>query len=136
METFKFEKLRIWQTAMDFGELIFDASARFPVDEKYNLTSQIRRAADSIALNIAEGSTGQSIKEFRKFIGYSLRSLAEVVTCLHKANRRKYLSEDEFSNFYAQAYTLMNSMGAFRATLKTKKLTEKGDANSKDKPPS
>ena len=121
---------------MDFEELIFDASARFPVDEKYNLTSQIRRAADSIALNIAEGSTGQSIKEFRKFIGYSLRSLAEVVTYLHKANRRKYLSEAEFSNFYAQAYTLMNSMGAFRATLKTKKITEKGDANSKDKPPS
>jgi four helix bundle protein len=136
METFKFEKLRIWHTAMDFGELIFETSGKFPLEEKYNLTSQIRRAADSIALNIAEGSTGQSIKEFRKFIGYSLRSLAEVVTCLHKANRRKYLSEAEFSNFYAQAYTLMNSMGAFRATLKTKKVTEKGDANSKDKPPS
>ncbi len=136
METFKFEKLRIWHTAMDFGELIFETSGKFPLEEKYNLTSQIRRAADSIALNIAEGSTGQSIKEFRKFIGYSLRSLAEVVTCLHKANRRKYLSEAEFSNFYAQAYTFMNSMGAFRATLKTKKDTKKGDADSKDKPTS
>ncbi|MBC6368640.1 four helix bundle protein [Algoriphagus sp. AK58] len=130
METFKFEKLRIWHTAMDFGELIFDASGQFPIDEKYNLISQIRRAADSIALNIAEGSTGQSNKEFRKFIGYSLRSLAEVVTCLHKARRRKYLSEADFSNFYTQAYALMNSMGAFRATLKTKKPTDRGSANS------
>jgi four helix bundle protein len=136
METFKFEELRIWHTAMDFGELIFDVSCRFPIDEKYNLISQIRRAADSIALNIAEGSTGQSTKEFRKFIGYSLRSLAEVVTCLHKAKRRKYLPESEFSSFYTQAYTLMNSMGAFRATLKTKKATEKRDTNSRDTPTS
>lgn len=119
METFKFEKLRIWHAAMDFGETIFNASSQFPIDEKYNLISQIRRATDSIALNIAEGSTGQSTKEFRKFIGYSLRSLAEVVTCLHKAKRRNYLSEADFSNFYTQAYSLMNSMGAFRATLKS-----------------
>ncbi|SEF43682.1 four helix bundle protein [Algoriphagus boritolerans] len=124
MENFKFEKLRIWHSAMDFGELIFDTSARFPTDEKYNLTSQIRRAADSIALNIAEGSTGQSHKEFRKFIGYSLRSLAEVVTCLHKAKRRKYLNEEEFSSFYSQAFTLMNSIGAFRATLVVKRASK------------
>lgn len=121
MENFKFEKLRIWHAAMDFGELIFDASGKFPIDEKYNLISQIRRAVDSIALNIAEGSTGQSNKEFRKFIGYSLRSLAEVVTCLHKAKRRNYLNEEEFLSFYTQAYTLMNSMGAFRTTLQVKK---------------
>lgn len=73
MESFKFEKLRIWHSSMDFGELVFNSSGKFPNDEKFNLTSQIRRAADSIALNIAEGSTGQSHKEFRKFIGYSLR---------------------------------------------------------------
>lgn len=130
METFKFEKLRIWHTSMDFGELIFEASRRFPSDEKYNLISQIRRAADSIALNIAEGSTGQSTKEYHRFIGYFLRSLAEVVTCLHKAKRRKYLSEAEFSSFYNQGYSLMNSMGAFRATLKAKKASKKDIAKS------
>lgn len=57
---FKFEKLRIWQTAMDFGEDVFALSKEFPKDEMFNLSSQIRRAVDSIALNIAEGSTGQS----------------------------------------------------------------------------
>jgi four helix bundle protein len=130
MENFKFEKLRIWHSAMDFGELIFDASGKFPIDEKYNLISQIRRAADSIALNIAEGSTGQSNKEFRKFIGYSLRSLAEVATCLHKAKRRKYLTESEFSSFYTQAYALMNSMGAFRTTLQINKAVKPKDSNT------
>ena len=130
METFKFEKLRIWHTAMDFGELIFEASGNFPVDEKYNLISQIRRAVDSIALNIAEGSTGQSNKEFQKFIGYSLRSLSEVVTCLHKAKRRKYLTDSDFSSFYTQAYSLMNSMGAFRATLQTNKTAISKGSNT------
>ncbi|MGM0945252.1 MAG: four helix bundle protein [Bacteroidota bacterium] len=131
MDTFKFEKLRIWHNSMDFGEIIFEASGKFPLDEKFNLISQIRRAADSIALNIAEGSTGQTNKEFSKFIGYSLRSLAEVVTCLYKAKRRGYLNESEFSAFYQQAFTLMNSMGAFRATLQPKTKTERKDSNSR-----
>jgi len=65
---------------MDFGENIFQLSYKFPKDEIFNLSSQIRRAVDSIALNISEGSIGQSNPEFKKFIGFSIRSLAEVVT--------------------------------------------------------
>ena len=57
---FKFEKLIIWQKAMEFGENIFQITLKFPKDEMYNLSSQIRRAADSIALNISEGSIGQT----------------------------------------------------------------------------
>ena len=94
---FKFENLIIWQKAMDYGENIFQLSNQFPKEEIYNLTSQIRRAVDSIALNISEGSIGQSNPEHKRFIGFAIRSLAEVVTCLHKAQRRKYISDDEFS---------------------------------------
>lgn len=119
MENFKFEKLRIWQNSMDFGEEIFNMSKEFPKDELFSLTSQIRRASDSIALNIAEGSTGQSYLEFVKFIGYSLRSLAEVVTCLHKAFRRGYLSQESFNSMYQKSFTLMNSIAAFRNFLKS-----------------
>ena len=90
MNKFKFEKLIIWQDTMDFGEVINDVSQLFPNKEKFNLTSQIMRAVDSIALNISEGSIGQSNPEQRKFIGYSIRSLAEVVTCLFKAKRRNF----------------------------------------------
>ena len=86
---FKFEKLNIWKKAMSFGEEMNELAKKFPEIEKFNLSSQIRRAADSIALNIAEGSILQSVPQFRKFMGYSIRSLAEVVTCLHKAKRRK-----------------------------------------------
>jgi len=117
---FKFEKLRIWQTSMVFGEEIFGLSKSFPKEELYSLTSQIRRAVDSIALNIAEGSTGNSQAEFRKFVGYSLRSLAEVVTCLHKARLRGYIEENTFQNSYKQAFDLMNSIAAFRNTLNPK----------------
>jgi len=115
---FKFEKLIIWQKAMDFGEDINDMAYKFPKHEIYSLASQIRRAGDSIALNISEGSIGQSNPEFKKFMGYSIRSLAEVVTCLHKARRRKYITEEEFMKFYEFAFNLMNMSVAFRKSIK------------------
>lgn len=115
---FKFEKLIVWQKAMDYGETIYMLSGKFPKEEIYNLTSQIRRAVDSIALNISEGSIGQSNPEFKKFIGFSIRSLAEVVTCLHKASRRNYISQEEFVENYDYAFNLMNMMVAFREKIK------------------
>jgi four helix bundle protein len=114
---FKFEKLIIWQKAMDYGENIFHLSKQFPKDEIYNLTSQIRRAVDSIALNISEGSIGQSSLEQKRFIGLATRSLAEVVTCLHKALKRKYISDTEFNTHYDFAYNLMNMKVAFKKKI-------------------
>lgn len=96
---FKFEKLIIWQKAMELGEDINRLSYNFPKEELYNLSSQIRRAVDSIALNISEGAIGQTNPEFRKFVGYAIRSLAEVVTCLHKALRRIILLKMNSTNF-------------------------------------
>ena len=115
---FKFEKLIIWQKAMEYGESIYQLTYKFPKEEMYNLSSQIRRAVDSIALNISEGSIGQSNPEFKKFMGYSIRSLAEVVTCLHKAKRREYITEDEFTQNYEFAFNLMNMMIAFKEKIK------------------
>lgn len=82
---------------MDLGEEINIMADNFPKKEIYNLSSQIRRAVDSIALNISEGSIGQSNPEQKKFMGYAIRSLAEVVRCLHKAKRRDYIAEQEFN---------------------------------------
>jgi four helix bundle protein len=114
---FKFEKLIIWQKAMEYGEAIFQLSTNFPKEEIFNLTSQIRRAVDSVALNISEGAIGQSNPEFKRFISYSIRSLAEVVTCLHKALKRKYISDEEFSEHYEYAFNLMNMMVAFKEKI-------------------
>lgn len=82
--SFKFEKLIIWQKAMDLGEEIYTISNSFLQKEMYNLSSQMSRASDLIALNISEGSILQSNAEFRRFLGYSIRSIAEVVTCYTK----------------------------------------------------
>ncbi|SMG07461.1 four helix bundle protein [Marivirga sericea] len=116
--SFKFENLRIWHIAMDFGEDLHNLSKNFPKDEVFNLTSQVRRAADSIALNISEGSILQSAPEYKRFLSYSIRSLAEVVTCLHKAKRRKYIDGNQFQTQYNQAYNLMNMMVSFRSKIK------------------
>jgi len=115
---FKFENLIIWQKAMKLGEDINTLSDTFPKKENYNLSSQIRRAADSIALNISEGSIGQSNPEFKKFLGYAIRSLAEVITCFYKAKFRKYISEKEFCEYYNASRDLMNMLIAFRRNIK------------------
>jgi four helix bundle protein len=114
---FKFEKITVWQKAMTFGEVVFELSKKFPKEELYSLTSQMRRAVDSIALNIAEGAIGQSDPEQKKFIGYAMRSLAEVVTCLFKARKRKYISKEEFASLYSQTEELMNRLSAFKKSL-------------------
>ncbi|MBP2833278.1 four helix bundle protein [Aquimarina sp. U1-2] len=115
---FKFENLIIWQRAMDLGEGLNAITGQFPKKEMYNLSSQIMRAVDSVALNISEGSIGQTNPEFKRFMGYSIRSLAEVVTCLHKASRRKYITAKEFEKYYNDSFELMNMMVAFKNKIK------------------
>ena len=115
--SFKFEKLIIWQDSMIVAEQIYKYSSQFPKDEVFNLTSQIRRASDSIALNISEGSILQSNPEFRRFLGYSIRSTAEVVTCLYKAKYRNYITEETFTELYNESYKIINHIIAFRNKL-------------------
>ena len=116
--SFKFEKLIIWQKSMELGENIHLLTKDFPKEEMFSLTSQIRRASDSIALNISEGSILQSKLEFKKFLGYSIRSLAEVVTCLYKSKNRNYISDEIFEKMYQESYNLMNQIIGFRNQLK------------------
>ncbi|PZV87337.1 four helix bundle protein [Algoriphagus aquaeductus] len=116
--SFKFEKLLIWQKAMDLAEEIHELSKKFPKEELYNLTGQINRAADSIALNIAEGSISQTNPEQHRFLGYSIRSIAEVVTCLYKAKRRNYITIEEFEKNYKDSFDLMNMTIGFKNNIK------------------
>jgi four helix bundle protein len=97
---FKFEKLKVWQKALDLADRIDLLTKTFPREEVYILTSQMKRAADSIALNIAEGSTGQSNAEYNRFLRYALRSDIEVVACLYLGKRRKYIAEEIFNELY------------------------------------
>ena len=115
---FKFESLRVWQVALDLNEDIYRLTKNFPKEERYILSSQILRATDSIALNIAEGSTGQSNKEFNRFLGYSVRSAIEVVSCLYIGKRREYISSTEFRILYKKLEHLIKMIQALRKTLK------------------
>ena len=65
--SFKFEKLIVWQKALDFSEVVNRVAKDFPKEGLYVLASQIKPTADSVSLNIAEGSTGQSNPEFGHF---------------------------------------------------------------------
>src|SRR5262245_53319695 len=115
---FKFEKLLVWQNAVDLSDTVNQITKNFPKDEMYVLTSQIKRAADSVSLNIAEGSTGQSNAEFRRFLGIALRSNIEVVGCIYLARRRAFLTEEDFWEIYKKCEDLLIMIIALRNKLK------------------
>ena len=97
---FRFEELMVWQIALRLSNEIDLLVKGFPREELYSLCSQMKRAADSVVLNIAEGSTGQSIPEYKRFLGISLRSAIEVVSCLFISKARNYMNDIEFKRFY------------------------------------
>ncbi|MEZ5025620.1 MAG: four helix bundle protein [Chitinophagales bacterium] len=107
---FKFEDLKIWQKALKISFKVNELSKSFPKDEIYILTSQIKRAADSISLNIAEGSTGQSDSEFNRFLGIAMRSAIEVIACLHLAKTRKIIDDKQFNELYNEIESLIISI--------------------------
>jgi four helix bundle protein len=82
-----YHKLEIWRRAMDYAVQIYEFASRLPVDERFNLASQFRRAAVSVPLNIAEGCGCSTDAEFARFVGYGYRSLKEIVTCLELSER-------------------------------------------------
>jgi four helix bundle protein len=94
------------------------ASKTFPVQERFKLASQIKRAADSVVLNIAEGCTGQSNPEFKRFLGIALRSAVEVVCCLFLASTGNYLPQETFRKLYADYEELCKKITKLKNSIK------------------
>lgn len=115
---FKFEKLIVWQKSLDLSDEVNQLTKVFPKDELYVLASQIKRAADSVSLNIAEGSTGQSNPEFARFLGIALRSNIEVVGCIYLAQRRGYVTQDKFDKIYKMCEEILVMINGLRNSLK------------------
>ena len=115
---FKFEKLEVWQKSIELSFNIHELTRDFPREELYILTPQIKRAADSVALNIAEGSTGQTNPEFKLFIGYAIRSAIEVVSCLYIGKRRSLIKEIKFQELYSDIETIIKMLQALRKSIK------------------
>ena len=110
---FKFETLEIWKDSVSFISDIYRLTEKFPNWESYNLTSQISRAATSVSLNIAEGASRGSKKDFKRFIQMAIGSLYEVVTCLYIAKNQKYIDNDEFKTLYDQCERISKMIHGF-----------------------
>jgi four helix bundle protein len=122
---YKFEQLDVWQLAMDYVDLIYALSDKFPRSEEYNLKSQIRRAATSVALNIAEGSTGQSDAEQARFLGMAIRSLIETIACIHIVRRRKYFEDQTLlDQAYNKSQPLAKKLQSFRKSLSSHQIRD------------
>ncbi len=116
--SFKFEQLDVWNMSLDYCDSIYELAEKLPECERFNLRPQITRAATSISLNIAEGSTGQTDPEQSRFLGMAIRSLIETVACQRLITRRKYVSETTFMDkLDLQAQELVKHLHAFRRSL-------------------
>ncbi len=99
----KFRELKVWQRSMGFVTEIYRVSAEYPKAEQFGLTSQLRRAAVSVPLNIAEGAGSNSKADFQRFLGYALRSAYETMTALEIAHRLGYCALERNQTLLAQA---------------------------------
>lgn len=88
-----YRDLEVWQLAMNWIEVVYRSSAGWPKDERFGLTSQVRRASVSVASNIAEGAARRTTGEFLQFVGIARGSLAEAETQLMIAARLGYLEQ-------------------------------------------
>lgn len=119
---FKFEKLIAWEKALKLSALIHEITLKFPSEEKFVLSSQLKRAADSVGLNIAEGSMGQSNKEYSRFLGYALRSNVEIIAALHIARERNLISEEVFKDTYEKVEEVFKITQGLRNSIDAENL--------------
>jgi four helix bundle protein len=117
---FKFEKLEIWHRAADYADLVYGFTKDFPPDERFGLTSQLRRSAVSISANIAEGSSRSSSTDMARFIEIAYGSLLENVAELELAKRQQFINLKTHEIAYEKAERLAKMLSGFRRTLKSR----------------
>lgn len=117
-DVYDYEKLIVWQKAMDLVEEIYLRSRDFPKEEVYGLTSQLRRAATSAPLNISEGQVRGSNKEFRRFLLIAKGSACEVNTILQICLRMNYIKEDEYLEFRKKIVQITRMISGLIRSLK------------------
>ena len=116
--SFRFEKLTIWQDARELVSTVYKITKSFPADERFGLTNQIRRAAVSIALNIAEGSDKKSDPEFRRFLRMAIGSCEELITGFYISLDQNYIAKEDFDIIYKQTNELVIKINALIKSLK------------------
>lgn len=114
---FNFEKLIAWQKAIDLADLIYSRTRQFPDDERFGLTSQMRRAAVSVSSNVAEGSSRSSQVDFARFLEIAGGSNFELVSQGFVAQRQGFLSAAEFAAIYAACEEESRILSGLRSSL-------------------
>jgi four helix bundle protein len=114
---FNFEKLEVWQKAIDFADLVYDHTRNFPSDERFGLTNQMRRAAVSISSNIAEGTSRMSQTDFARFVEIATGSVFEVVSQCFIGRRQSFISEESFRLLYSAADEIGRMLSGLRKSL-------------------
>ncbi len=114
----RFEELKIWQKAMDVTERCYSLTTNFPNDERYNLTSQIRKSAVSIPSNIAEGAGRNFNGEFKQFLGIANGSAYELLTQLYLSERLKVTKKAEINNIANDILEVCKMNYSLQNTLK------------------
>ena len=95
-----YRDLAVWQRGMEMALLVYQATKAFPDDERFGLTSQLRRAAVSVPANIAEGHARSSTKDYLRFISIAIGSLAETATFIELAGRLNYGNVEELRKIF------------------------------------
>ena len=114
---FKFERLEVWQHARRFADSIYCLTGKFPKNELLGITNQLRRAATSITLNIAEGSERQSDQDFKRFLKIALASVNEVVAALFISYDQKFINGEGFEEVRRDAGHLAAQIKSFIKAL-------------------
>src|SRR5215475_3745134 len=115
---FRFEGLEIFHAAIDFSARVYETVRKFPADERFDLTSQARRAANSIVLNIAEGSGRGTKKDFSHFLDMAVRPTFETVACFFVARRQSYVSQQDLDELKRSGESLNKRINAFKGPLR------------------
>jgi four helix bundle protein len=116
---FNFEKLDVWQRAVDLAAFIYDVTGKFPSDERFGITSQMRRAVVSVSSNIAEGSSRSSRQDFARFVELAVGSLYELVSQGFIAQKQGFLDEQVFQKLYSDSEALIRMLSGLRNHLRS-----------------
>lgn len=120
MTTQHYRQLLVWQKAMDLVVLCYEITKVFPQEERYGLTSQIRRAAVSIPSNIAEGHSRFHTKEFLNHLSMARGSLSELETQLMVGQRVGYLTDEILTKVLVMTDEIGRMTAGLRNSLEAK----------------
>ena len=118
-----FKELKVWQKSRVFVKNLFLLTNQYPKDERFELVSQMRRAAISIPSNIAEGSGRNSNKDFRRFLNIAISSAYELETQIIISLDLGYILEEEFNNRSNDIHEIQKMIIGFRKSLSIIKKT-------------